>query len=97
MGRDVGLTSAEITAILRDDEDHPWSAHDRDVLALADQMTTTPPDVDGALVARLVEAIGEAGVAGLTAAIAFENYRSRFNRALDVPAQGYDRDAGAAA
>lgn len=94
MGRAVGLTDAEVVALTQDASEHRWSEEDRDVLLLADQMTETPPVVDAELMLRLKDRLGEPSLVGLTAAIAFENYRSRFNRAMDVPSQGYDDPNG---
>ena len=52
-------------------------------------MTITGERVDDALFARLGTHYSEAQIVELTAAIAFENFRSKFNPALGVEAQGF--------
>lgn len=62
----------------------------------ADAVTTTPVDVDDALVARLRDAFGVEPTVGLTATIALDNQRARFNHALGLHAQGHSPDVFAA-
>jgi len=52
-------------------------------------MTATPPDVPTELFEALADEFDETALVELTAAIAFENHRARFNRALDIDAQGF--------
>ncbi len=52
-------------------------------------MTTTGAIVDDALFARLREHFDEAQLVELTAGIAMENFRSKFNAPLQVAAQGF--------
>jgi hypothetical protein len=56
-------------------------------------MTRTPSDVPEELFAALRRELGEAGVVELAAAIAWENFRSRFNRVFDVGVQGFSAGA----
>lgn len=62
---------------------------ERIALEYAERMTMTGEKVDNALFARLKEHYSEAQIVELTAAIAFENFRSKFNPALGVEAQGF--------
>ena len=66
-----------------------FSAAERVALDYAERMTITGEGVDDALFARLQQHFGEAQIVELTAAIAFENFRSKFNPALAVAAQGF--------
>jgi alkylhydroperoxidase family enzyme len=59
------------------------------VLARADAMTATPATVPDELSARLAAAFTPAQRVELAAVIAWENYRSRFNRTFAVAAEGY--------
>lgn len=59
------------------------------MLRFADLLTATPADVPDALYAALVARFGEEGVVELASAIAWENYRARFNRAFDVESEGF--------
>ena len=52
-------------------------------------MTITGQRVDDTLFARLRQHFDEAQVIELTAGIAMENFRSKFNAPLQVEAQGF--------
>jgi 4-carboxymuconolactone decarboxylase len=57
-------------------------------------MTRTPVEVPEALFTALREDFDDAQLVELTALIAWENYRARFNRALDIEAQGFASEGG---
>jgi alkylhydroperoxidase family enzyme len=63
------------------------------VLEYADAMTHTPVEVPEALFQRLRETFGEAGMVELTATIAWENYRARFDHAFGIEAEGFSEGA----
>jgi len=52
-------------------------------------MTITGQEVDDVFFAQLKEHFSEAQIVELTAGIAMENFRSKFNRPLRVEAQGF--------
>ena len=56
-------------------------------------MTTTPVSVDDELVSELGKHFDERQLVELTAAIAWENWRARFNHALGIEAQGFNEAA----
>jgi alkylhydroperoxidase family enzyme len=58
-------------------------------LEYAERVTYTDRQPDDALFARLKQHYTEAQIVELTAAIAFENFRSKFNPSLGVGAQGF--------
>jgi alkylhydroperoxidase family enzyme len=62
---------------------------ERAALEYAERVTITGERVDDALFAWLGQHYDEAQIVELTAAIAFENFRSKFNPALGVAAQGF--------
>ncbi|MGH7087703.1 MAG: carboxymuconolactone decarboxylase family protein [Stellaceae bacterium] len=66
-----------------------FSAAERVALEYAERMTITGEKVDDALFARLRAAYDEAQIVELTAAIALENFRSKFNPALGIESQGF--------
>ena len=66
-----------------------FSEAERAALDYAERMTITGERVDDALFARLKQHYSEAQIVELTAAIALENFRSKFNPALGVEAQGF--------
>ena len=59
------------------------------MLRFADQLTGTPADVSDEVYVGIVTRFGEAGAVELASAIAWENYRARFNRAFDVGPEGF--------
>ncbi|HEV8278412.1 MAG TPA: carboxymuconolactone decarboxylase family protein [Streptosporangiaceae bacterium] len=59
------------------------------VVAYAEAMTATPPEVTDEIVAELGRHLSEAQLVELTAVIAVENLRSRINSALGLTAQGF--------
>ena len=66
---------------------------ERLMIEYAVEMTKTPVEVPDALFAAFREHFDEAQIVELTAAIAWENYRARFNHALDVGSQGFSEGA----
>ena len=66
-----------------------FSDAERVALDYAERMTITGQKVDDALFERLKRHYSEAQIVELTAAIALENFRSKFNPALGIEAQGF--------
>ena len=66
-----------------------FSAGEKVALEYAEAMTVTGQRVPDALHGRLRRHFSEAQIVELTAAIALENFRSKFNTALGVEAQGF--------
>jgi alkylhydroperoxidase family enzyme len=62
---------------------------ERAALAFAEAMTITGRRVDDALFARVRAHFSDAAIVELTAAVALENFRSKFNVALGIEAQGF--------
>jgi alkylhydroperoxidase family enzyme len=62
---------------------------ERAALSFAEAMTITGQKIDDALFARVRTHFSEAAVVELTAAVALENFRSKFNVALGIEAQGF--------
>ena len=63
------------------------------MLDYAVAMTLTPVEVPDELFAALREHFDEAQLVELTAAVAWENYRARFNHAFGIEAQGFSKGA----
>jgi alkylhydroperoxidase family enzyme len=70
-------------------ESRAFSALERVALEYAERMTYTGQKVDEELFARLRAQFSEPQIVELTAAIALENFRSKFNPALGVESQGF--------
>ena len=70
-------------------ESECFSEAEQVALEYAERITLSDQSVDDALFARLKEQYSEAQIVELTAAIAFENFRSKLNPSLGVEAQGF--------
>ncbi len=66
-----------------------FSPAERLALEYAERITYTDRQVDDALFAELKKHFTEAQIVELTAAVAMENFRSKFNPPLGVEAQGF--------
>ena len=66
-----------------------FSPMERVALEYAERITTTGQKVDDALFAELKQHFTDAEIVELTAAIAMENFRSKFNPPLGIEAQGF--------
>ena len=66
-----------------------FSDSERIALDYAERMTITGQTVDDRLFARLKQHYSEKQIVELAAAIALENFRSKFNPALGIEAQGF--------
>ena len=66
-----------------------FSDLERVALDYAERITYTDQKVDDALFARVRQHFGERQIVELTAAIALENFRSKFNPTLGIEAQGF--------
>ncbi len=66
-----------------------FDERERVALEYAETLTITGRRVGDELFARVRAHFGEAQVVELTAAIALENFRSKFNTALGIVAQGF--------
>jgi alkylhydroperoxidase family enzyme len=67
---------------------------ERLVLEYAEAMTYSDRQVNDDLTQRLYEYFNEDEIVELTGLIAFQNLSSKFNSALDLPAQGFCRLPG---
>lgn len=93
MGRANGITAEQIANLSRYQTDFNFSDLERLVLEYADSMTRTPVEVSDALFARLRERFNEAQLVELTSAIAWENYRARFDHAFGIEGENFSEGA----
>jgi alkylhydroperoxidase family enzyme len=80
---------AKLAEVTRWRDSELFTEPERVALEYAERMTRTGERVDDVLSERLQRHYSEAQIVELTAAIAFENFRSKFNPALGVEAQGF--------
>ncbi|MCW5736216.1 MAG: carboxymuconolactone decarboxylase family protein [Enhydrobacter sp.] len=66
-----------------------FSDSERVALDYAEAVTYTDRQVDDVLFAQVKKHFTEPQIVELTAAIAFENFRSKFNPTLGIEAQGF--------
>lgn len=79
----LGLADFEVSPHFTDDE--------KLVLRLAVELTRTPSNVADPLYEALRRRFSERELVELSAAIAWENYRARFNRTFNVEAEGFSQ------
>jgi alkylhydroperoxidase family enzyme len=83
------LDLAKASQVPRWRESEVFTPLERDVLAYAEAMTSTPPAVTDELSARLLGQLGPAALVELTAFIAFSNMATRGNVAHGIESQGF--------
>ncbi|HWY20787.1 MAG TPA: hypothetical protein VNX26_06165 [Candidatus Acidoferrum sp.] len=89
MGRETGIAREQIANLHDYHSSRHFSAVERLALEYADRMTMTPVEVSDALFARMREHFNEAQLVELTASIAWENYRARFDHAFGIEAENF--------
>jgi alkylhydroperoxidase family enzyme len=93
VGRAEGVTEAQLLSLADYATSDAFSPLERLVLDYVAALCATPVDVPDALYAALRNDLDDAQMVELTAAVAWENYRARFNRAFQIPAQGFSDGA----
>ena len=88
-GMQNGATEDKIRAIDQAATSPLFDETERVALAFAEAVTITGQRVSDELFARVRKHFNEAQVVELTAAVALENFRSKFNVALGIEAQGF--------
>ncbi len=89
MGRETGISPEQIANLHDYRSNRNFSETERLILEYADRMTSTPVEVSDALFARLREKFSESQLVELTASIAWENYRARFDHAFGIEAENF--------
>jgi alkylhydroperoxidase family enzyme len=80
-------------ALARYRESDEFSELEKLVLDYTVALTRTPADASDELVLALREHLDDSQLVELTTAIAWENFRARFNRGFAVEAQGFSEGA----
>src|SRR6266566_2877452 len=89
VSRTDGASAEKIAALPNYRDSELFSETEKLVLEYADGMTQTPVDVQDALFAKLQEKFNGQQLVELTATLAWENYRARFDHAFSVEAEGF--------
>jgi alkylhydroperoxidase family enzyme len=93
VGRANGITAEQIANLACYRTNDHFSELERLVLEYADAITETPVTVSDAIFARLRERFDEAQLVELTSAIAWENYRARFDHAFGIEGENFSDGA----
>ena len=93
VGRAAGVTEAQLRALADHGKSPRFSDLERLVLDHAVAMTATPVEVPDAMFTALRRHFDDEQMIELTATIAWENYRARFDHALGIEAQGFSEGA----
>jgi alkylhydroperoxidase family enzyme len=87
----AGASEEKVGAVESAEKSPLFGESEKAAIAYAEAMTITGQRVSDALFARVRAQFDEDQVVELTAAVALENFRSKFNVALGIEAQGFCR------
>jgi alkylhydroperoxidase family enzyme len=93
VGRRGGIDESKLEGLADYEKAGVFTDAELLALRLADGMTATPVDVPEGLFAALSSRYDERQIVELVSALAWENYRARFDHALGVEAEGYSEGA----
>jgi len=83
------LTEEKLRALHDFEASAALDADEKLVLRYAEALTATPVDVPDGLYAELRRRFEPGPLVELTSALAWQNYRARFDHAFEVEAQGF--------
>jgi alkylhydroperoxidase family enzyme len=89
VGRKEGLTEKQLLDLPQFESSPHFSGKERLVLRLAAALTRIPASVSDELYAALQKEFSEQELVELSAVIAWENSRARFNRTFAIRAEGF--------
>lgn len=93
MGRKLGITEEQLRNLSQFHRSHAFTELERVVLELAVGMTRTPPHISDELFEKVQEHFNSSQLVELVMAIAYANFRARFNRSFDIQAAGLSKGA----
>src|SRR5262245_52504505 len=93
VGRSEGIREEQLLDLASFEASTAFTDLEKRVLRYAVAMTETPVNVPDELVAWLRTEFSPRQVVELTSAIAWENYRARFNHAFGIEAAGFANGA----
>jgi 4-carboxymuconolactone decarboxylase len=89
LGREAGVSEEQLRDFHRYRDSDAFSDEEKLVMEYAEAMSQTNVDVPDQMFDRLRAHFDSEQIVELTAAIAIENFRARFNNALDVAPAGF--------
>jgi alkylhydroperoxidase family enzyme len=93
VGREQGITEPQLMALGDFESSGEFTDVEETVLRYAVAMTKTPVEVSDEMFAQLKRHFNERQLVELTSAIAWENYRARFDHAFGIEAEGFSEGA----
>jgi alkylhydroperoxidase family enzyme len=93
VGRRQGVTEEQLLDLASFETSAAFTELEKLVLRYAVAMTRTPVDVPDELFAGLQRQFNPKQMVELTSAIAWENYRARFDHAFGIEAEGFSAGA----
>jgi 4-carboxymuconolactone decarboxylase len=93
VGRAEGLNERQLADLAAFEESPEFSELQKRVLRYALALTRTPAEVSEELFQSLGEHFDPQQMVELTAVIAWENFRARFNRGFGIEAEGFAEGA----
>ena len=93
MSRGEGVSEQQLADLAAFEESPAFSEVEKRVLRYAVALTRTPAEVPEELFHSLREHFNPQQMVELTAAIAWENFRARFNRGFGIEAEGFTEGA----
>ena len=93
MSREEGVSEQQLADLAAFEESSAFSELEKRVLRYAVALTRTPADVPEELFNSLREHFNPQQMVELTTAIAWENFRARFNRGFGIEAEGFAEGA----
>lgn len=88
VGRKQGLSEEQLAGIADFENRGCFDAREKAVMRYAEEMCRTPVEVPDELFAQLKHYFNNTQMVELTASVALENFRARFNHALELPSDG---------
>ena len=89
IGLKRGASDEKLRALSRFRESEQFTEREKAALEFTEAATRSDRRVDAQLVARLRQHFDDQTIVELAALVAYQNMSSKFNAALDVPAQGF--------
>jgi len=93
VGRQSGLTESQLAALPDFEHAPEFSGTEKLVLRYAVAMTNTPVEISEDLFDALKRVFDQRQLVELTSAIAWENYRARFDHAFGIESEGFYKGA----
>jgi alkylhydroperoxidase family enzyme len=93
VSRQSGVTESQLAALPDFEDASEFSGTEKLVLQYAVAMTNTPVEVSEDLFKALKQILDERQLVELTSAIAWENYRARFDHAFGIESEGFYKGA----